>query len=82
MIEILESLPKIVSAKAVKDIVWPRLNNYINKLLDENVDKALEFITNMLNKMGHDTYNNPLYLLRAKLQGKRLSIIRRYKQHS
>jgi len=79
MIEILKNSPKIISDKAIKEIVWPRLNNHINKLLSKNADKALEFTTNMLNKLKWTGRDEPLYTLKTKLQGKKLSIIRRYK---
>lgn len=78
-IEILRDLPKIVSEKAINDIMWPRLNDYINKLLNKNVDKALELITNILNKLKWITRDSSLYLLKAKLQGKMAYIVKRYK---
>ncbi len=67
MIEILRNPPKIITDKAIKEIVWPRLNNHINKLLDKNANKALELITNLLDKLTWISHDNPLYSPKAKL---------------
>ncbi len=77
VIRILKKQPKTIADKLINDLIWPKLNTHINKLLEKDPEKALDFINKLLNTLGWVTYDSPLYLLKAKLQGKRLSIIRK-----
>ncbi len=77
VIRMLRKQPKIIADKLINDLIWPRLNDHINKLLEKDPGRALEFTNKLLDRLGWTTCDSPLYLLKVKLQGKRLSIIRK-----
>jgi len=82
VIRVLSKQPRVVAEQLTRDIVWPRINRRVNKILEKNPVKALDFIDKLLGRIGWICIDSPLYLLKTKLQGKRLSVIRRLQRSS